>query len=258
MRTNLRIAVLAVGVVALAACSDTAPAASTEITPAPEMAVTASPASTSLSPTSATTTTAVPVATTFPASGEVLGVPTLMPPEIDGILGQGEWDGAVSFSMSDGIYIDLMQAAGTLYVAVEGNEVGAVNVVIATAAEVWILHSSAALGSALYKPDTEVWQLVHGFGWCCRDRNNDTDRLALLDEEGWQANIGSTGGPGIVEYQIALPWQGSSIAVSSIRDEDDTGFWPTDLSDEARLQLLGPPPPTRAFNTGEWRVLADG
>jgi hypothetical protein len=201
------------------------------------------------------TTSEDPVSTTVLAGAGVLDVPTQPPPEIDGVLGQGEWDGAVTFLMSDGVSIGLMQADATLYLAVGGDELAAVNVVIASDDGVWILHSSAALGSALYIPGSDHWQLSHGFSWCCRDGNDDSGRLGVLDEEGWQANIGYAGDPGIVEYQIEIPWQGASLAVSSTRADDETGFWPADLSKEARLQLLGPPPPTRLFNTEEWYIV---
>ena len=61
---------------------------------------------------------------------------------------------------------------------------GAVNLVISTVDETWILHSSAAPGSGLYVHD-EIWELSHGFDWCCRSATDDSGRLQLLDEEGW-------------------------------------------------------------------------
>ena len=177
------------------------------------------------------------------------------PPAIDGNLTGGEWDGAATFTMSDGVPIRLMQNDGTLYLSVEGTELGSVNVVMALQDAIWILHSSAALGSALYTPGSDQWELVHGFSWCCRDSNDTTGRMALLEEESWQATIGFTGTPGTVEYEIAKPWAGAMIAVSSIRSDEDTGFWPADLSDGARIQLIGVPPQSRAFDTAEWAVL---
>ena len=96
---------------------------------------------------------------------------------------------------------------------------------------------------------------AHSFSWCCRDGSDPEGRLALLEEEGWQADMRFTGNPGKVEYEIAMPWAGAMVAVSSIRSDEDTCLWPADLSDEARLQLIGVPPPTRVFNTAEWAVL---
>ena len=199
--------------------------------------------------------TTVPPTTTTQAQGEVVVVPGSAPPAIDGDLTGGEWDEAATFTMSDGAPIRLMHDDGTLYLSIEGTELGSVNVVMALQDGIWILHSSAALGSALYTPDVDQWELAHGFSWCCRDGSDTGGRLALLEEEGWQANIGFTGNPGTVEYEIAMPWAGAMVAVSSIRSDEDTGFWPADLSNEARLQLIGVPPQSRAFDTAEWAVL---
>lgn len=159
------------------------------------------------------------------------------------------------FSMSDGASISLLHSGATLYVAVAGTEVGSVNVLIATDEEVRILHSSAALGSALYEKAPGEWELIHGFNWCCRIRSNDAARLALLEEEGWQANIGFVGDPGVVEYQITVPWSGASLAVSSIRDREDMGFWPSNLPEQARSQLAGVPPAVRAYDIALWPVV---
>ena len=199
--------------------------------------------------------TTILLTTTTQPGGRILDIPSSTPPAIDGDLTDGEWDGAATLEMSDGAPIRLMHYDETLYLSVEGSELGSVNVVMAIQDEIWILHSSAALGSALYTPGSDQWELARGFSWCCRSGNDTTGRLALLEEEGWQANIGFTGTPGIVEYEIAIPWAGALIAVSSVRSDENTGFWPAELSDEARLQLIGAPPPTRAFNTAEWVLL---
>jgi hypothetical protein len=199
--------------------------------------------------------TTVPLTTTTQPAGQIVVVPELAAATIDGVLTNGEWDGAATFEMSDATPIRLMQNDGTLYLSVEGTELGSVNVVMALDDEIWILHSSAALGSALYESGPDEWELVHGFNWCCRDGGDTAGRLALLEEEGWQANIGFTGTPGIVEYEIASPWAGALVAVSSVRSDEHNGFWPADLSIEAGLQLIGAPQPTRAFNTPEWALL---
>ena len=200
-------------------------------------------------------TTIPPTTTTIHRGAQTVVVPELPPAVVDGVLTEGEWDGAAFFEMSDGVPIRLMRNDETLYLSVEGTDLGSVNVVMAISYEIWILHSSAALGSALYTPDGDTWELAHGFSWCCRDSSDTTARMALLETEGWQANIGFTGTPGIVEYEISMPWAGSMVAVSTIRSDEDTGFWPGALSDEARLQLIGVPPPMRAFHRAEWVVL---
>lgn len=231
---------LLLGVLTLTACDATE---STTSSPPPD--------------TTSPTTTVAPSPSTTPAPDTVrtLEVPAHTPPVIDGILGAGEWDGSTTVTMSDDSSLHWMHSDDVLYVALESSAVGAVNLAIAADDEVWILHSSAALGSALYTPGDGTWKLSHGFDWCCRSATDDSARLRLLDEEGWQANIGFTGDDGIVEYEVVLPWDGAAVAVSYLTDSETSAFWPTDLSSGARDQLVGPPPPMRNFNLDEWHTL---
>ncbi len=255
-RIARRVAVLIGAALLISACSPgEEPAASTVPEPSTSLVSTTSPV---VLTTTSTSTTAAPTTTTAAAPTttvqlEALRIPHAAEPLIDGVLSDGEWDDATVDLMSDGATVHFMHSAGTLYIAVAGREVGAVNVLLATTDEVWILHSSAALGSALYVADAGGWDLSHGYDWCCRDSSDESQRLELFEDEGWQANIGFTGDPGVVEYAVELPWTEAAVAISSIRDDTDTGFWPIELSEEARSQLLGVPPQQRMFVLGEWR-----
>ncbi len=239
-RTPIIWAFLLLGALALPACDATE---STTSTP---------PRDTT---SSTTTTTTASTTTSSPDTGRSLEVPTHAPPLIDGILDAGEWDGSITVTMSDDSTLYWMHNDDALYVALESSAVGAINLAIATDDETWILHSSAALGSALYTPGDATWELSHGFDWCCRSATDDSARLQLLDEEGWQANTGFTGDDGIVEYQVTLSWEGAAVAVSYLTDSETSAFWPKDLSSAAREQLIGPPPPERDFNLDEWHTL---
>lgn len=187
-----------------------------------------------------------------------LAVPQGPSPIIDGVIGEGEWDAATTDVMSDGVTVRFMSSRDILYIAVAEDEIGAVNVILGTDSEVLILHSSAALGSARYVPAEATWELDHGFSWCCRNPSDTDARGELFDTEGWEANIGFTGDSGIVEYKIALPWDGTAIVISSIDEEENAGFWPGGLPDAAREQLLGPPPPQIDFDIHEWPTLTRG
>jgi hypothetical protein len=154
--------------------------------------------------------------------------------------------------MSDGATLRLMHHDEILYLAVMGDAVGAVNVVMAVDDQVSILHSSAALGSALYLATETTWVLEHGYAWCCRSKTDTSAQVELFGDERWQANIGWVGDPGVVEYAVAFPWGGAALAVSSIRDDDDKGYWPANLSEPARDQLLDIPPEEQAFHIEEW------
>lgn len=220
---------------------------------------TAAATTTTTPPTEAspTTTETLPSSTTAASvTVRTLTVPGLQAPVIDGVVGTNEWTGSTTVKMSDDSVLHWMHDGSVLYMALDSDAVGAVNLVISTGDETWVLHSSAALGSALYLPAGGAWELSHGFDWCCRTANDDSARLELLDEEGWQANIGFTGDEGTVEYEVMLPWDGASVAVSYLTDSETSAFWPSDLSSEARDQLVGPPPPVRSFNLDEWYTLA--
>jgi len=199
----------------------------------------------------ASCTSSEPVTSTI-SPGRVLSVASGEAPTIDGVMEAGEWDGATSTVMTDGSPLRWMHSDEALYVALEGGGLGAVNLAIATGDEIWILHSSAALGSALYTRDESTWRLTHGFSWCCRSTADDTGRQALLDEEGWQANIGFAGDIGLVEYAVVLPWVDGLVAVSYQTESSDPAYWPTDLSGDAEADLIGPWAEPKDFNVDEW------
>lgn len=211
------------------------------------------PANTTTTTTAATTTTTTSTAAPDPLPSPELSIPLQSPPTIDGILTSGEWDGAVSGEMSNGTPVYAMHDGEFLYVAVAGEHLGAVNVAIGGPDDIWILHSSAALGSMRYDVDGE---LVHDFDWCCRSPDDPAGRLALLEAEGWQANIGYTGEPGIVEYQVARPRVATAIAIAAQTEAADPSFWPPGLTPEAREQLIAPWPSRRTFRMVEWVRLA--
>ena len=155
------VSVVVAGVLILSGCSDATPTSTTAGTTsiaAPTTVVVNAPTSTTQVPTTSTSTT-VPE-TTVPetlapqttAPREIaersLTVPVGSAPTIDGIVEPGEWAEAATVAMSNDDTLHWMQDDHTLYMALEGTELGAVNLVIATDDELWILHSSAALGSS--------------------------------------------------------------------------------------------------------------
>ncbi len=226
--------------VAVALCACAAPSPTTSATPVEQSTSTSVEAVTSTAPIS--------------APGRFVEVPAASGPVIDGVLGWGEWDDAFLDTMSDGSSVFSIHDGETLYVAVETDGIGAVNLALATEEEIWILHSSAALGSARYVPSGADWELVHGFSWCCRSSTDDADRKSLLADEGWQANIGFEGDEGVVEFEVELTWHGAALAVSFITGTGTEAFWPVDLSSAAQEQLVGARQSGVDFRLDEWLV----
>ena len=227
----------------------TVPESPTNAPAAPPMATVApSPTATSaLAPaTSPAETEVVPLA----ADGLTIQVPAGAPPSLDGALGPDEWAGAYQDELSDGGELYLLQDGDHLYVGIRasGADSGVSSVCMVRGDEVAILHSSAALGTAVYKRSEADWQQTRGFSWRCRSTSDapsaQDERNQFLQEEGWLANNGRMGTPGEVEYQIAMSEGSLRLAVSFIGppDFEVVAHWPTDLDDDCgNAQMLQGP-----------------
>jgi hypothetical protein len=123
-----------------------------------------------------------------------------------------------------------------------------------------VLHSSAALGTAVYEPDGEEWQQTRPFAWKCRSIDKSAaaqqERDRYLEQEGWLANNGNMGTPEEVEYRIAMPEGGLRLAVTYLGPPsyNSVAAWPASLNDGCRnLQLItGPIPKRLEFAPGTW------
>ena len=180
------------------------------------------------------------------------------PPVIDGVLDDGEWENAIQTQLSDGSEVFWLYSDGYLYVGINSEKIGAVNLaLIREDNRVWILHSSAALGSAIYEERTEDWELTQDFSWCCRSTSVFTEREQLFQEEGWQANIGYQGTEGQVEYQVAVEGGEYQIALMYLYADGSAGFsyWPDHLSDEAVGQFQGIRKKTEYFSLEDWMIV---
>lgn len=252
MARVIRLSIVVVGLVA--ACSPTQPVVTSPITTAATPVTTA--AATTLPPVISTTTLLPVVSTTsiVPSGGRDVEVPAGESESgvvVDGTIDANEWAGAVVEVMNDGTEVRFLQNDGYVYVAIAGAEVGAVNVLLAAGDVVRVLHSSAALGSALYERDGDAWVLVSDFDWCCRSGTDDTARTELLTREGWQASIGYAGEAGHVEYQVLME-DGSFVAISSVRRDGTAAVWPADLGEEARRPLYGAREELESFDFSGW------
>jgi hypothetical protein len=202
-------------------------------------------------PTIAATTTTT--TTTQPEQQpDTLIIPAGAAPVIDGRITAEEWADAALTYMDDGTELSWLSSDGYLYLAVRADAVGSVNLLVATSGEVRILHSSAALGSAVYEPDTEGWLLAQDFSWCCRSTTDADSRHQLLADEGWQANIGFAGEAGEVEFQVAMSESPVSLAVSYVRADGSVSFWPDGLDQTAQEQLYGIRRDHEQFSIDDW------
>jgi formylglycine-generating enzyme required for sulfatase activity len=192
-----------------------------------------------------------------------ISVPLEEPATIDGTISPGEWDQAAVESFADGSQVLLMQNGGFLYVGIRANESGMIagNVHIQRGDEIWVLHSSAALGTAIYQKTEKDWQKVQDFTWRCRNTGNSpsaqAERAEFLLEEGWLAGNGRMGTPNELEYQIKIPDQEYRLAAVYIKATPpyEKVPWPSDLEDACVQPTPGGFPDSMAFSPDQWREL---
>jgi hypothetical protein len=184
----------------------------------------------------------------------VVEVPVHTAPLVDGTMEEGEWAAAAVVNMDDGTEVRFLGSGGYVYVGIRADQVGSANLLILEGEVVRVLHSSAALGSARYEQEGQAWRLVDDFSWCCRSVDDLSGRSRLLEQEGWQANIGFAGAEGHVEYQTAVD-DGPLIALSYVLADGTVSVWPPDLDETARQQLFGARQAVERFSIDQWVLM---
>ena len=191
-------------------------------------------------------------------------VPRGTPPIINGRISNEEWAGSAESRLSDESRVLLRHDGRFLYVAVVGAKPGFPSVCVSRGDSVRILHSSAALGSALYVRDGDEWQQRQKFTFALRS-----------------GDVGETGMKAIADYVGANGWvaSNSSMSVSqremqislSMLDERDPrlalGYyvandgpvlaWPQNAEDgcTAAKTVQGWLPPSLGFRSDGWARL---
>jgi formylglycine-generating enzyme required for sulfatase activity len=242
----------------------TACATSTE----PEPLVTKLPSS--LPPTVTPTVLITPTETGTPpltvSADLIVNVPNGNPPALDGTISPDEWNEARQELFSDGSELLIMHYEGCLYVGIRANTPGMIvgNIFIDQEDQVSILHSSAALGTAIYEKRSDTWEQTQAFSWRCRSTSNSPSAIAELEEflqqEHWVANNSRMGTPQELEYKIAMPNGSLRLAVTFTRASDlsDRIYWPVGLEDDCTKQPQGEYPTTMQFAPSTWMtVMAD-
>jgi len=191
-------------------------------------------------------------------------VPSGHHPSIDGTLSTGEWDDAVIETFADGSQLLLMQAEDYLYLGIRTHEQQrfAGNVYILRGDKINILHSSAALGTAIYQKTEDGWQQIQDFTWQLRDTSNSesaqAERAEFLLTEGWLAANGNMGTPNELEYQIKIQEQNLRIAVVFTKSTSpyEKVPWPANLEDDTIKPTPGGFPTIMAFFPTRWGLIA--
>jgi hypothetical protein len=194
---------------------------------------------------------------------QVISVPQGRPPTLDGTLSPGEWSDAVVESFSDGSELFLMHSEGYLYLAIRAGapEMIGANIFVDRGGDVAILHTSAALGTAIYEATDAGWERTQDFVWQCR-RTDASDaaraeREAFLGEEHWVAANSRMGTPNELEYQIDMADETLRLAAVFLRTSASAVkiSWPVDLADDCILPTPGDLPERMDFDLDTWATI---
>jgi Tol biopolymer transport system component len=186
-------------------------------------------------------------------------VPAGQPATIDGSFAEGEWTDAVEFTVDNAFTLYLKHADDVLYIGVKASERSVANVLIASGDDVRILHSSAALGTATYRRDGDLWRLVADFVWRCQAVEASPQAVAarerFLEDEGWLASNVFMGIPDELEYRIRWSDEFAAIAVLvvPISAPGAVASWPSDAGQSA---LPGPIPRQARFDVETWATIS--
>jgi hypothetical protein len=185
--------------------------------------------------------TNIPTSTPEPTKTEI-NIPIGTAPNINGRFEPGEWDNAAVEEMNDGTLLYFMYADDSLYLAVDSEVLGTVNVGILRDGELWVLHSSAALGSVVYQPKDDGYQLRQTFEWCCRTTSPLTEGEELLANEGWLSHNQFVGDETQTEYLIQIPRDEIILSVTyRYRDDSASAYWPATLAEDDLLKFTDAP-----------------
>ncbi len=137
------------------------------------------------------------------------------------------------------------------------------NVFLYEGDRILILHTSAALGTAIYQEENDTWQKFNDFDWCCRSRiETDTAavaREAFFDRDGWLGINSFLGNENELEYQIRLSGSVQSIAVNFIwaDNPDRKEVWPIGLADGVAAPAAGGFQDVMDFIPENWFVIEE-
>ena len=153
-----------------------------------------------------------------------------------------------------------MDGEGYMYLGIRATtpEMIVGNIFVDHGDEIVILHSSAALGTALYQKGMGSWQQTQGFVWHCRRTDNSevaqAERDAFLKEEHWVAANARMGAPNELEYQIEVTNETLRLAVNFIRASNTSVKipWPSDLDDDCIKPTPGGMPAQMHFSPDTW------
>lgn len=194
-----------------------------------------------------------------------LVVPFGPAPTLDGKLGDAEWSAAVKVAIGSDVTLRLMHDGARVYFGVARNraatDFGFACLLVAEPQQIRVMHASAKLGSAIYRPgaDRRYQPQFKTYTWRSADE--------MMHDEGWMGTTVSDENRTQQELAVSfaalgLPGQPRPLAVGYVHIEPGVAqpvvaVWPAGLDDGvANGQLLaGFNPDSLAFSPQRWMVL---
>ncbi len=193
-------------------------------------------------------------------------VPRGTAPVLDGTLSEGEWGDALRIPLNDQAHFLLKHADGFLFLGIQATTMGTGSLLLVVGEEVHVLHASAALGTAIYAREGEVWDLRQDFVWQCRtlgfSNYAQNERARFLGQNGWLGTIGYLGAPTQSEYQIAWGDEPLILLFLFLEGTDPLQLLSWPLTPEAASPYLtlitGPMPTEIRCSLSDWATLERG
>ena len=201
---------------------------------------------------------------TWPAFGQepmTYQVPLGAQPVLDGTIDSDEWADAAAFELGESSTLYLKRANGHVFLAIRATTMGIPSPLIVRGEDVFVLHASAALGTAIYSRQDGVWLQTQAFVWQCRELGFGPSavaaREAFLEQEGWLGTVGRLGARTEFEYQILLDGESLRVLFLFMEASQRVLSWPATPEETMHdLPLItGPIPGEIAVDFGEWALL---
>lgn len=187
-------------------------------------------------------------------------------PHIDGQMNAGEWVDAHIVTLPDSGKVMFARDLQHLYAVIRFPKRGIGSLCVRKNDRVRILHASAALGTATYTQNGDVWQLEESFRFEQQEGDSSGSakqkRADFLAHHGWVASTVSMDGDEtatFLEYKIRLdlfdadrPMLG--VAGMLLESNQKLILLPENLDDGCHSPELirGLPPKQLEFNSSEW------
>jgi len=179
-------------------------------------------------------------------------------------LSEEEWKNALKQEFVGGGELRLQHDGDFLYVGMHRSKAGLGHLYVTDGDTIFVHHASAALGTATYLQQGELWQPQQTFAWELRERTltpeAEAKRTIYLKSKGWLANNMNMGTPGMLEFKIArrfLKGETVRLAVVFASNPRLPQYWPQTLADDCRKRelIFGTTPTDLKFNRENWAKL---